>query len=86
MRKCFSLLCMLLICSIVALPVSAAISSGEALDAFSDGFADVVGERDLATLATEPAVSVGSKGASLSNNELRSLKLYPGGVPFGVSL
>ncbi|MBQ2385596.1 MAG: SpoIVB peptidase [Clostridia bacterium] len=84
MRKCFSLLCMLLICSIVALPVSAAVSGGKALDAFSDGFADVVGERDLATLATEPAVAVGSKGASLSNTELRSLKLYPGGVPFGV--
>lgn len=82
-KKCFSLLSLLLVCTLLSLPVSAAVGGGIAVDAYSDGFA-LGGDADLASLTSEPAVSVGSSGASLSNAELRALKLYPGGVPFGV--
>ena len=82
-KKCFSLLSLLLVCSFLALPVSAAVGGGIAVDAYSDGFA-LEGDADLTELASEPVVSVGSSGASLSSAELRSLRLYPGGVPFGV--
>jgi stage IV sporulation protein B len=83
-KKCFSLICLLLICSIFSIPVSAAMGSAEAVSAYSDGFSLGSGDIDLAAVAAEPAVTVGSSGAALSSASLRSLKLYPGGVPFGV--
>ncbi len=69
------LLCFIIIMSISC---SAAAGSATAFSFESDGL-------DYTAVSLEPRVSNGAlPTASLSAEQLRSLKLYPGGVPFGV--
>jgi stage IV sporulation protein B len=55
-----------------------------ALEDTEEAFVPSESSFDYLEVASEPLVSVGNSGAALSEKTLRSLKLYPGGVPFGV--
>ena len=73
-------LCLLLVGSILFCPLLKLSSA----DSAKEVFVESDGEFDYLSVMTEPLVSVGSSGTRLSEATLHSLKLYPGGVPFGV--
>jgi stage IV sporulation protein B len=50
----------------------------------SDAFSQSFDESDYREVMSEPDVLTGNGYATLSKKELRSLRLYPGGTPFGV--
>ncbi len=76
-----SLCCFLLIFTFAfAYPLGIFASSGTSL-----AFSEYDGDFDYLTVSLEPKTQNTSVSASrLDTSELRSLKLYPGGVPFGV--
>ena len=84
LKKCFSLLCLLLICALSVLPASALATNSLATSAYAESFVLDEGDLDTLALVREPCVSVGSARSTWSTSDLKSLKLYPGGVPFGV--
>ena len=79
-KKLSVFLCLLLVCGILFYPL---FTSG-AVQASSMAFVESDGEFDYIGVMSEPLVSVGNKTQRLSTKTLKSLKLYPGGVPFGV--
>jgi stage IV sporulation protein B len=50
----------------------------------SDAFSQSFDESDYREVMSEPDVLTGNGYATLSKKELRSLRLYPGGTPFGI--
>ena len=82
LKRFAPLLSFVLILSILFSP---ALFTSDAIEA-SSAFLENSGEFDYATVMSEPktqnieSVSVGT----LSRSDLKSIKLYPGGVPFGV--
>ena len=50
----------------------------------SDAFSQSFDADDYREVMSEPDVLTGSSYATLTKSELRSLRLYPGGTPFGV--
>ena len=79
-RLC-AIVCLLLVGSILFCPMLNLQTAGSA----SDAFVESEGDFNYLEVMSEPLVSVGnSGGTSLSQKALQSLKLYPGGVPFGV--
>ena len=74
------IVCLLLVGSILFCPLLKL----EAADGSKGAFVESDGEFDYLDVMSEPLVSVGSNGSQLSEKTLRSIKLYPGGVPFGV--
>ena len=83
-RRPLALLCLLLVVSIAVLPISAGFSSKEFTDAFSDSVEGGDSILDYGELLSEPCVKVGGKTDGWTQAELKALKLYPGGVPFGI--
>ncbi len=79
LKRSAPLLAFLLMISIL-LPLTASASTLCSSEAFS---ADQP-EFDYAAVMSEPRMLTQSSAASLSKNELKNIKLYPGGVPFGV--
>ena len=78
--KLISLLSLLLVFTFILSPVRISGSS----EAASGAFFESDGEFDYAAVMSEPKVSTGSAGVALSEAQLKKMKLYPGGVPFGV--
>ena len=79
-KKLATLLSFLLIFSLVAAPSLAPVSVYA-----STAFSEYDGSFDYAAVSLEPkAVNQIGSYASLSPSELKSIKLYPGGIPFGV--
>ena len=74
------MLCLLLVGSILFCPLLRLETAGGAKEIFVESD----GEFDYLDVMSEPLVSVGSNSSTLSEKTLRSIKLYPGGVPFGV--
>ena len=74
------MLCLLLVGSILFCPLLRLETAGGAKEVFVESD----GEFDYLDVMSEPLVSVGSSSSTLSEKTLRSIKLYPGGVPFGV--
>ncbi len=79
-KKLSVMLCLLLVCGILFYPLFTA----GTVQASSTAFVESDGEFDYIGVMSEPLVSVGNNGQRLSSKALKSLKLYPGGVPFGV--
>ncbi|MBP3369643.1 MAG: SpoIVB peptidase [Clostridia bacterium] len=79
-KKLSVILCLLLVCGIIFSPSF----NSKSVSASSRAFVESEGEFDYIGVMSEPPVSVGSSGTRLSEKTLRSIKLYPGGVPFGV--
>ena len=76
--KLLSLFALLLACTFILSPV------GQSANASLSAIADADGEFDYAAVMSEPDALVGTNSAPLSRAELKSMKLYVGGVPFGV--
>ena len=49
-----------------------------------DAFSPSVDAGDYKEVMSKPAVTSGSSYATLTKDELKSMRLYPGGTPFGV--
>ena len=79
MRKILPLLSFILVVSMI-LPISLSALSFEDTTAFSVYDSDF----DYSAVMSEPTLLPTSGARALSKAELRSLKLYPGGIPFGV--
>ena len=75
-----SLLSLLLACAFIPSPVAQTSS----VSASSTAIADADVDFDYAAVMSEPDVLVGNESSPLSRAELKSMKLYAGGVPFGV--
>ena len=59
-------------------------TSKEALAVSQVAFGESIDSVDYKAVMNEPSTQNGSIGVSLSKNELRAKKLYPGGIPFGI--
>ena len=86
MRRKFKRFCTL---ALALLLLGALIPSGrERLSSIaasvSDAFSQSFDADDYREVMSEPDVLTGSGYATLTKNELKSLRLYPGGTPFGV--
>ena len=86
MRRKFKRFCTL---ALALLLLSALIPSGREKLAgiaasVSDAFSHSFDADDYKEVMSEPDVLTGSSYATLTKSELRSLRLYPGGTPFGV--
>lgn len=79
-KKTSVFLSLLLVCCILFVPVS----QDASVQASKTAFVESNGEFDYVGVMSEPPVNVGSTPQRLSEKTLKSLKLYPGGVPFGV--
>ena len=80
-KTCLSLLSLLLVCLFFGVPVSASVVE---LDTASYDFFDHDTDFDYESVMSEPEVQVGTGSCTLSRAELKNLKLYPGGIPFGI--
>ena len=78
--KLLSLFALLLACTFVLSPIG----QTAAVSASMTAIANAEGEFDYAAVMSEPDVLVGTNSAPLSRAELKAMKLYVGGVPFGV--
>ena len=63
---------------------SVATTSTESIQASVTAFESSVSKVDKATISQEPDVQTSNASRPLSRAELKSLKLYPGGIPFGI--
>ena len=77
------MLCLLLVCGSLFYPIYHS-PKDPSVYTSSTAFVERDEEFDYVGVMSEPQVSVGGVGTRLSEKTLRSLKLYPGGVPFGV--
>ena len=59
-------------------------TSTESIQASVTAFESSVSKVDKATISQEPDVQTSNTSRPLSRAELKSLKLYPGGIPFGI--
>ena len=78
--KLLSLLALLLACTFILSPTAQTVNVASSRAAI----ANADGEFDYAAVMSEPDILVGTNSAQLSRAELKSMKLYVGGVPFGV--
>ena len=53
-------------------------------NAFEEGLNEIDYKFDYKAVMAEPKTQNGSIGASVSRSELKTKKLYPGGIPFGI--
>ena len=60
------------------------IASSESISASSIAFEQQLSEADSKEIMSEPDIHNQSIGASLSKAELKAIRLYPGGIPFGI--
>ena len=59
-------------------------TSKEAFEVSKTAFEENLSEVDYRAVMNEPKTQNQSLGASLTKNELKSKRLYPGGIPFGI--
>ena len=59
-------------------------ASREARAVSQTAFEEALDEVDYKAVSTEPTIITGASGKALSRAELKALKLYPGGIPFGI--
>ena len=59
-------------------------ASREARAVSQTAFEEALDEVDYKAVSTEPRIITGASGKALSRAELKALKLYPGGIPFGI--
>ena len=56
----------------------------EARAVSQEAFVQELNESDYKALLSEPTVTSGACGRELTDAELKSIRLYPGGIPFGI--
>ena len=60
------------------------ITKEKAVEVSKTAFEETVNQPDKQTILQEPNVQTGNVGRTLSKAELKTIKLYPGGIPFGI--
>lgn len=76
-RRLSLLLCLVFALPLLFAPTASAPPSTEVLSLYD-------GELDYASVMNEPDISGTSASVALTNAQLNSMRLYPGGIPFGV--
>lgn len=79
-KRLAPLLCLILVFSVLLSPILSPASAQ-----VSAAFSEYDGDFDYAAVMSEPRTEVGGAAAvSLTEAQLKKIKLYPGGIPFGV--